>query len=131
MGRAKHLAAIVVASLLVAGTMPAAEAAELIAVELDRCPVCLRFDATVARSYAGSPQGRAAPLRRINAAHGLPPDLADVRMVPTFILRDKGREVGRIVGFRDRASFFRNVDTLLAAAKQVCASAKTSGCTTH
>ncbi len=117
MDRAKRLAAIVTASLVVAGATPAASAAELIAVELDRCPVCLRFDATVARSYAGSPQGHAAPLTRVNAARGLPPDLADVRMVPTFILRDNGREIGRIVGFRDRASFYRNVDRLLAVAR--------------
>ena len=117
MGRARRLAAIAAASLVVAGVMPAASAAELIAVELDRCPVCLRFDATVARSYAGSRQGRAAPLRRVNAAGGLPPYLADVRVVPTFILRDKGHEIGRIIGFNDRASFYHNVDVLLAAAR--------------
>ncbi len=117
MGWVKRLAAIAVASLAVAGAIPAAGAAELIAVELDRCPVCLRFDATVARSYASSPQGRAAPLQRVNAARGLPPDLADIRVVPTFVLRVKGREVGRIIGFGNPASFYRNVDRLLAAAK--------------
>ena len=64
-----------------------------------------------------TPQGRAAPLRRVNAARGLPSDFAGVSMVPTFILRAKGREVGRIIGYRDPASFYRNVDTLLAAAR--------------
>jgi len=117
MDRARRLVAIAAASLALAGTMPAAGAAELIAVELDRCPVCLRFDATVARSYNRTPQGHAAPLRRVNAARGLPPELAGVSAVPTFILRDKGRNVGRIVGYRDAASFYRNVDTLLAAAR--------------
>jgi hypothetical protein len=114
---ARRCAAVFAASLTMAGAMPMAGAAELIAVEHERCSICLRFDATVARSYAGSAQGLAAPLRRVNAARGLPPDLADVRSVPTFILRDKGREVGRIIGYRDPLSFYRNVDTLLAAAK--------------
>ncbi len=103
--------------MLVAGVVPVASAAELIAVELDRCAVCMRFDATVARSYGLSPQGRAAPMRRVNAGRGLPPELADIRMVPTFILRAKGREVGRIIGFDNPKSFYRNVDTLLAAIK--------------
>ena len=114
---AKHFAAIVAASLAVVGAVPAASAAELIAVELDRCPVCLRFDATVARSYANTVQGRAAPLRRVDAAASPLPDFEDIRTVPTFILRDKGREVGRIIGYDDPASFYRNVDTLLAAAR--------------
>jgi thioredoxin-related protein len=56
-------------------------------------------------------------MRRVNAARGLPPDLIDVRSVPTFILRDKGREVGRIIGYSDPLSFYRNVDRLLAAAQ--------------
>ncbi len=105
------------ATLIAVGGATPAAAAELIAVELDRCAVCLRFDATVARSYDRTPQGRAAPLRRINAAGGLSPDIRDVRLVPTFILRDHGREIGRIVGYRDPSSFYRNVDTLLAAAR--------------
>lgn len=116
-GRARRLAAFAAALLALAGTMPGAGAAELIAVELDRCPVCMRFEGTVALTYPHSEQGRVAPLRRVNAARGLPPNLADVRAVPTFILRDKGREVGRIIGFDNPTSFYRNVDTLLAAAK--------------
>ncbi len=115
MGRTRHVAAMVAASLAVASMVPAAYAAELIAVELDRCAICMRFDATVARTYARTPQGRVAPLRRVNADRGLSAELGTVSMVPTFILRDKGREVGRIIGFHDRASFYRHVDTLLAA----------------
>lgn len=117
MGYARFLAAIAAVFLTNAGIATAAGAAELIAVEHERCTICLRFDATVARSYARSPQGRAAPLHRVDAANGLPDDLADVRSVPTFILRVKGREVGRIIGYTDPASFYRDVDTLLAAAR--------------
>jgi hypothetical protein len=117
MGRTRRLVAIAAASLAVGGAIPAAAAAELIAVELDRCAICMRFDGSVAQTYAGTPQGRAAPLRRVNAAAGLPRYLGDVSMVPTFILRDKGHEVGRIIGFDNPAAFYRNVDTLLAAAR--------------
>lgn len=117
MGWTRRCAAVLAASLTMAAAVPIAGAAELIAVEHERCSICLRFDATVARSYGRSPQGHAAPLRRVNAARGLPLDLADVRSVPTFILRDKGREVGRIIGYSDPMSFYRNVDTLLAAAR--------------
>ncbi len=117
MGWTTRFATVLAASLAVAGTISAASAAELIAVEHERCAICLRFDATVAPSYNRSRQGRAAPLRRVNIAHGVPSGLKDVRAVPTFILRDKGREVGRIIGYHDAASFYRNVDTLLAVAR--------------
>ncbi len=97
--------------------MPAVHAAELIAVEHERCAICLRFDATVVPSYGRTAEGKAAPLRRVNAARGLPPDLESVKTVPTFILRDKGKEIGRIIGYHDADSFYRNVDTLLAVAR--------------
>ena len=121
MGRTMRLAALVAALAAAVGSIPA-RAAELIAVEHERCAICLRFDATVVPSYDRSPQGHIAPLRRFNAARGLPPDLASVRSVPTFILRDNGQEIGRIIGYRDKATFYRNVDMLLAAARQYAAS---------
>lgn len=99
---------------LLAASSPLAVAAELIAVEHARCAICIRFDATVARSYRRSAEGREAPLRRVDLARGMPSDLTDIRVVPTFILRDRGREIGRFEGFTDRASFYRRVSALLA-----------------
>ncbi len=95
----------------------AASATELIVVEHERCAVCIRFDATVGRTYNRTPQGHAAPLHRINIARRMPADLVGIRVVPTFILREKGREVGRFSGYFDSVTFYRQVDALLAAAK--------------
>mgnify|MGYP000283049710 CR=1 FL=1 len=99
-----------------AGPTPFVAAAELIAVEHARCAICLRFDATVARSYRRSAEGRAAPLRRVDIARRVPAYVEGIRVVPTFILRDKGREIGRFEGFTDAASFYRRVGALLARA---------------
>ncbi len=99
------------------GPIGTAKAAELIAVEHERCAMCLRFDATTARRYDRTPQGRQAQLRRINIARGMPDDIDGIRAVPTFILRDKGREIGRFEGYGDQATFYRRVDALLARVK--------------
>jgi hypothetical protein len=108
---------IVAAAAMAISTAEAASppAVELIAVEHTRCANCLRFDATVGRSYKLSPQARIAPMRRVDLARGVPPDLADVSAVPTFILRSKGHVIGRIIGYHDPVTFYRNVDMLIAA----------------
>ena len=60
-------------------------------------------------AYPNTEEGRLAPLRRINLDEGHPSDLQlslPVRFSPTFVLVHEGREIGRIVGYMDAATFW-------------------------
>lgn len=89
-------------------TVTAAGAAELLMFERAGCPYCLRWDREVAPVYALTPEGKRAPLRRVNLDEGQPKDAlaAPVRFTPTFVLMDEGREVGRITGYMNDAMFW-------------------------
>lgn len=94
-----------------------ARAAELVMFERDGCPSCRRWDDDVGKIYAKTEEARLLPLRRVNA------DLAGqsnvvlerpVRYTPTFIVVDRGREVGRITGYVDDGVFWGLLDKLAA-----------------
>ena len=85
-----------------------ARAAELLMFETRGCPWCAAWHREVGSGYARSTEGQRAPLRRL--------DLADTEKAgvtfatpitasPTFVLVDKGREIGRITGYPG-ADFF-------------------------
>lgn len=104
------LAALVLMALaqLGAATAPVA-AAELILFERTGCPWCARWLREVGPAYPNTDEGRLAPLRRINLDEGAPAGLAlslPVRFSPTFVLVHEGREIGRIVGYMDAATFW-------------------------
>jgi Thioredoxin-like domain len=84
-------------------------ATELVMFERAGCPWCLRWDREVAPHYGKTEEGGVAPLRRVDLDHGQPRDLAltlPVRFTPTFVLIDKGREIGRITGYMDAGTFW-------------------------
>jgi hypothetical protein len=108
--RAAALAALVLLALaqLGASATPVG-AAELILFERTGCPWCARWLREVGPAYPNTEEGRLAPLRRINLDEGHPSDLQlslPVRFSPTFVLVHEGREVGRIVGYMDAATFW-------------------------
>jgi len=89
-------------TLLLALITASAHAAELVMFEQKGCVWCQRFDRDVAPAYDKTDEGRRAPLRRVNIARPMPPDLAFVRrerFTPVFVLIDNGREFGRIRGY--------------------------------
>lgn len=105
-----HRAATVV-FLLLAGAAPLepAQALELLMFERSGCPWCARWDKEVAPVYALTPEGARAPLRRVNLDRGQPRDIAldpPVRFTPTFVLIDGDREIGRITGYMNDATFW-------------------------
>ena len=56
-------------------------------------------------------------MRRVDLAKGAPPDLSAVGAVvftPTFVLVDKGKEIGRIEGYVDEAFFYAYLNGLIA-----------------
>lgn len=100
---------------LLLGPMSATRAAELIFVERTGCPYCAKWDREVSVPYTNSQEGQRAPLRRHALEDGQPAGIAQpVRFTPTFILMDKGREIGRITGYMDDHSFWGLLAPLMA-----------------
>jgi hypothetical protein len=91
-------------------------AAELIMVEGDGCPWCDAFDREIAPILARTPEGRRAPLRRIDLYKPVPADIAFLqieRLRPLFILVDQGREIGRIRGYPGPEGFWAQLSMLM------------------
>ena len=99
-----------VTAVLAAFLLPAqAFAAELVLFERAGCTWCARFDAEIAPVYAKTDEGRALPLRRVDRDKPLPDDLAAIdpgAFTPTFVVVDRGREIGRIRGYPGDTFFF-------------------------
>ena len=93
-----------------------ARAAELVMFEQAGCAWCEAFDREIAPIYGKTEEGQRAPLRRVDIAQNLPPDLAflDVeRLTPLFVLVDRGREIGRIRGYPGEDHFWGLLGVLM------------------
>ncbi len=91
---------------------------ELVFFERSGCPWCIRFEREVAPIYPKTSAGQVAPLRKVNLDDRLPPELSlrtPVRFTPTFVLVDRGKEVGRITGYMNDATFWGLIEKLLAS----------------
>ena len=74
------------------------------------------FETEVGVVYHKTREARLAPLRRVDLAAARPPGLAKltgIRYTPTFVLMDRGREVGRILGYPGEAHFWGQLGRLL------------------
>lgn len=94
-----------------------ARAAELIMFEEHGCMWCARWNAEVGDAYHLTAEGRRAPLVRRDIHDGPPAGVAlAIRpsFTPTFVLVDKGREVGRIEGYPGEDFFWPMLNALLA-----------------
>ena len=95
---------------------PAAPAAELIMFEEKWCEWCERWERDVGVIYHKTAEGRRAPLRRIDIHDGPPAGVTLVsrpQYTPTFVLVDRGREVGRIEGYPGEGFFWGLLGRLL------------------
>lgn len=91
-------------------------AAELLMFEEAGCPWCARWNSEVAPGYPKSSEGQKAPLRRLEIRSGRPSGIvlaAPVVVTPTFVLVERGREVGRITGYPGADFFWGLLDGLL------------------
>ncbi len=93
-----------------------ARGAELIMVDDPACRYCRKWDAEVGRGYVRTPEGRAAPLRRVQRGSAVLQSLAPVIYTPTFILVSNGRELGRITGYPGQMFFWEELATLMSSA---------------
>lgn len=105
-------ASVVLLALFGAGS---AHALELVFFTRPGCPYCLKWEKDVAPIYSKSDEARRAPLRRHDLSEGAPPDkLAyPVRYTPTFVLVDKGVEVGRLTGYINDDMFWGMLGKML------------------
>lgn len=107
---------LVTCALLVLPALPAA-AAELVMVEQDGCAWCEAWDEEIGSIYDRTPEGRLAPLRRVDIHEPLPSDLSFIGglvFTPTFVLVDGDREIGRINGYPGEDFFWGLLHELLA-----------------
>ena len=97
-------------------TQPRAVAAELLMFEEKWCHWCDRWNEEIGVIYHKTTEGRIAPLRRVNI-HGKFPDeivlVSRPQYTPTFVLVDKGREIGRIEGYPGEDFFWGLLARLL------------------
>jgi hypothetical protein len=113
----KALSAWIASVLIVLGIPPSAGAAELLMLEQPGCPWCARFNQEIAPAWPKTPEGRRAPLRRVDITRPWPDDLADIareRFTPTFVLMENGQEIGRLRGYPGDEFFWFRIDELLA-----------------
>ncbi|CAN7188017.1 hypothetical protein [Bosea sp. LjRoot237] len=112
----RYRAGLAAFTLSICLSLPAA-AAELVMYTRNGCAFCVRFEREVAPVYAKTPEGKAAPLRRIELPAGgvRGGELREpVIATPTFVLVDAGREVGRITGYLNDDMFWGLLGRLVA-----------------
>jgi hypothetical protein len=116
MGSTRKLLIVLAFTATLAVTFAPARAAELIMFSKAGCPWCETFDREIAATYPLTAEGARIPLRRVDVAGPVPPDLAFVeveRLTPVFVLVDKGREIGRIRGYPGEAFFWEILGELI------------------
>lgn len=110
----KLLFALMLAPYIWVASAPAF-AAELVMVEEQGCMWCDRWNDEIGVVYHMTDEGRAAPLRRVEA-DALPADItfaSTPRYTPTFVLVEGGVEVGRIEGHPGEDFFWPLLNRLL------------------
>lgn len=114
------LCSLLVAMPAVAPSRAADEGTQLVMMEEDGCGWCERWLEEIGGFYDKTPEGRIAPLRRVDVHGPLPRDLVFLNpsyFTPTFILVASGREVGRIQGYPGEDFFWTMLGDLLAKLK--------------
>jgi len=89
---------------------------ELIMFDQDHCEWCERWEEEIGVVYAKTPEGKAAPLRRIDIHDDRPEPLTAIKGVaftPTFVLIENGKELGRIAGYPGEDFFWPMLAQLL------------------
>lgn len=104
-------------ALVMGWTHASAGAAELLMFESRGCPWCERWRQEVGVAYPNTAEGRRAPVRRLDLAQALESGVKlamPVTISPTFVLAEKGREIGRITGYPGADFFWGLLAELIA-----------------
>mgnify|MGYP003671472719 FL=1 len=93
---------------------------KLVMVEEDGCMWCARWNEEISATYPKTPEGRAAPLERIDMRGPRPEDVTLARplfFTPTFLLVVDGAEVSRIEGYPGEDFFWGLLNQMLNRAE--------------
>ena len=107
-----------------------ANAAELVMFEEAGCSWCAVWDEEIAPIYPKTPEGKIAPLRRVDLHGSRPEDLRKlkgIRYTPTFVLVVGGQEIGRIQGYPGEDFFWGLLGKLIAQLAPASAAETASG----
>jgi hypothetical protein len=108
-----------VALLLFAAPKPARAETILLMFEEPGCVWCARWTEDVGGEYPLTPEGRAAPLRRIDLRDPVPEGVtleSPARYSPTFVVVRDGAEIGRIEGYPGEDFFWGLLGRILERA---------------
>ncbi len=102
---------------ILAFLLPGAAMAELslVMIEEEGCIYCVRWNEEVGIAYPRTPEGAAAPLRRVDI-DALPEDVIFTTrpvFTPTFVLVENGEELGRLEGYPGEDFFWPLLGRLL------------------
>lgn len=106
---------------VLAGTVQPVKALELVMFEQEACEWCEMWNKEVGVVYEKTTEGKQAPLRRVDIFEPRPKDLKEIRSghyTPTFVLMDKGNEVGRIRGYPGEDFFWGMLAELIKKSKK-------------
>ena len=94
---------------------------QLVMFEQEGCPYCAAWNRDVGNAYAGTDEGKAFPLRRVDIHRVRPADLraiGGVRFTPTFVVMHCGREFARITGYLGNEQFWGLLDQSIRSIKE-------------
>jgi hypothetical protein len=94
----------------------AARPLRLMMVTSPSCQHCRAWKIQIGPGYAASAAGRMAPLFEVDVAGPFPDGLAldrRPRLTPTFILLDRGTEVGRVEGYVGARYFYPVLEEMM------------------
>ena len=112
MFKTSRLETLVIASAVLAASLSMsriAQAAELVMFERAGCVWCQRWDREIAPIYDKTDEAKVLPLRRVDIDRDKLTDIklaSPVIYTPTFVVIDKGQEIGRINGYTNDMSFW-------------------------
>ncbi len=93
-------------------------AADLVMIEQPGCVYCERWNADLSAIYPKTPEGKFAPLRRIQMSETTQSGITFERAVnftPTFVLIENNVELGRVEGYPGEDLFWGMLEMLLVA----------------
>jgi thioredoxin-related protein len=91
-------------------------AAELVMFESEACEWCEVWDEEIGVAYDKTSEAKVVPLRKVDIDDGPHPDfkhLEGLIYTPTFVVMDRGKELGRIIGYPGEDFFWQFLNEIL------------------
>lgn len=106
-------------AFLLASAISAFAETRLVMVEEEGCMWCARWNEDISEIYPKTPEGRTAPLLRMDIHAPRPDDISferSLHFTPTFVLLVDGQETSRIEGYPGEDFFWGMLQLMLKRA---------------